>query len=151
MTAPHSGAILCAVRGRPESRATVSYAIDLALQRNTHLTFLHVVDAEFLGYATVGPLSVIYEELKSMAEFAMLILVDRANRRGLTSVDYHIVEGNIRRQLRQHVDETQANTLVLGLPGMTAGRPLFKLEEFDRFVEQIRHETQIEVLVVDAG
>ncbi len=60
--------IICAVRGGAESRDTVSRAINLALEGNTRLTFLHVMDAEFLQYATIGPLSVVYNELVEMGE-----------------------------------------------------------------------------------
>ena len=42
--------IICAVRGGPESRETVTQAINLALEYEARLTFLHVLDAEFLEY-----------------------------------------------------------------------------------------------------
>ncbi|MFQ5421914.1 MAG: universal stress protein, partial [Anaerolineae bacterium] len=83
MTEQTTRQILCAVRGGPESRATVSKAIALALTHQARLTFFHVLDAEFLNYATIGPLSVIYQELAEMGKFAMLILCDRAKRRGV--------------------------------------------------------------------
>ena len=43
--------IVCAVRGSPQSRATVTHAIDLALETNARLTFFYAVDAEFLAQA----------------------------------------------------------------------------------------------------
>jgi nucleotide-binding universal stress UspA family protein len=58
--------IICAVRGGAESRDTVTHAIELALEGGARLTFLHVMDAEFLQHATVGPLSVVYSELMEM-------------------------------------------------------------------------------------
>ena len=100
--------IVCAVRGRPESRATVTRAVDLALEQNARLTFLHVIDAEFLEYATVAPLSVVYKELMEMARFAMLILCDRAQRRGVSDVNYIVLEGNIRKHLLQFAIDTHA-------------------------------------------
>ncbi|MBE2223294.1 MAG: universal stress protein, partial [Anaerolineae bacterium] len=93
--------IICAVRGGAESRETVSQAIDLALTSGARLTFLHVMDAEFLQYATIGPLSVVYNELVEMGTFAMMILCDRAQRRGVTNVDYVVQEGSIRKQILQ--------------------------------------------------
>ena len=87
--------IICAVRGGPESRETVDKAIDLALMHGARLTFLHILDAEFLEYATIGPLSVVYRELNEMGTFTMLILCDRAERRGVERVDYVLPEGNI--------------------------------------------------------
>ena len=73
MTASQPKHIVCAVRGGAESRDTVSHAIDLSLEGRARLTFLHVMDAEFLQYATIGPLSVVYNELSEMGTFAMMI------------------------------------------------------------------------------
>ena len=106
--------IVCAVRGGPESRETVTQAINLALEFEARLTFLHIVDAEFLEYATIGPLSVVYHELKEMSTFSMLILCDRAQRRGVQQVDYVLLEGNIREGLIRHVNETKAEMMVMG-------------------------------------
>ena len=60
MTDSQPKQIICAVRGGAESRDTVSRVIQLALETGARLTFLHVMDAEFLQYATIGPLSVVY-------------------------------------------------------------------------------------------
>ncbi|HSR31302.1 MAG TPA: universal stress protein, partial [Anaerolineae bacterium] len=101
--------IVCAVRGSPQSRATVTHAIDLALEYGARLTFFYVVDVEFQAQAAIGsPLSVIYQELTQMAKFSMLILCDRAQRRGVQRVDYLIREGNVRKQLLQYAAETRA-------------------------------------------
>ena len=108
MTKSKSQHIICAVRGGPESRATVTRAIDLALGSGARLTFFHVMDAEFLGYATIAPLSVVYNELVEMGTFTMLILCDRAQRRGVAQVNCIVREGNIRKQLRQFAFETEA-------------------------------------------
>ncbi len=140
--------IVCAVRGRPESRQTVTYAIDLALESGARLTFLHVMDAEFLDFATVAPLSVIYQELSNMGEFAMLILVDRAQRRGVSEVDYKILEGNIRRQLLQFAIDTHADTMVLGIPKVAPGRPIFKIEDFNQFILELESEGNLRVHAV---
>ena len=37
--------IICAVRGGPEGRATVTHAIELALEAGARLTFFRVMDA----------------------------------------------------------------------------------------------------------
>lgn len=125
--------VLCAVRGGPESRQTVSYAIDLALEMGARLTFFHALDAEFLQYATIGPLSVVYQELREMGEFTMLILCDRAQRRGVASVDYVVREGNVRKLLRQAAVDTQAEVMVLGRPTRSPTRNVFDPREMDEF------------------
>ena len=121
--------IVCAVRGRLESRATVTRAVDLALEKQARLTFLHVIDAEFLEYATVAPLSVVYKELVEMTRFAMLILCDRAQRRGVSDVNYLVLEGNIRKQLRQFAIDTHADLMIVGTPSTHPGKKAFKKED----------------------
>ena len=138
--------IVCAVRGGIESRDTVTRAIGLALQTGARLTFLHVMDAEFLQYATVGPLSVVYSELVEMGTFAMMILRDRAQRRGVAQVDYEVREGNIRKQLLQFAIATQAEVLVIGRPTRSPGRNVFEAGGMDGFIAELEREGQIRVI-----
>jgi nucleotide-binding universal stress UspA family protein len=140
--------IVCAVRGSPQSRATVTRAIDLALEYDARLTFFYAVDVEFLARTTIrGPLSVVYRELIEMSEFTMLILKDRAERRGLTQVDFNIREGDVRTQLLDLVREMQPEVLVLGWPLRGAGRPRFRPDEVRAFVAELEREgnTRVEV------
>ena len=141
--------ILCAVRGGPESRQTVTYAIDLALETGAKLTFFHAVDAEFLGSAAIGrTLSGIYSELIEMGQFMMLILVDRAQRRGVVDVDYIIQEGNIRKQLIQIAIETRAETMIVGRPTRSPTSNVFKMTEMESFAEELAREGGLKVVVV---
>lgn len=140
--------IVCAVRGRPESRATVTHAIDLALEHHARLTFLHVIDAEFLEHATVAPLSVVYKELMEMARFAMLILCDRAQRRGVSDVNYIVLEGNIRKQLRQFAIDTQAEVMIMGTPSLGSGKNVFKQEELTQFIREMDEEGNLRIIQV---
>jgi nucleotide-binding universal stress UspA family protein len=148
LTAHH---IICAVRGGPESRATVTRAIDLTLETGARLTFFHVADAEFLEHATVGPLSVVYAELVEMATFAMIILCDRAQRRGVSHVDYLVREGNVHRQLRELASKTHAEVLVMGQPTRSPGRNLFHPAELDEFATQLQEEGTLQVIRVPAA
>lgn len=140
--------IICAVRGGAESRDTVTRAIELALQEDARLTFLHIMDAEFLQYAIVGPLSVVYTELVEMGNFAMMILCDRAQRRGVTEVDYVVREGNIRKQLLQFAFATQAKVLVMGGPTRSPGTNVFEAEELVAFMAELERVGQIRVIPV---
>ena len=140
--------IICAVRGGPESRATVTRAIDLALESGARLTFLHVLDAEFLEYATIGPLSVVYRELKEMGTFAMLILVDRAQRRGVEDVDYVVLEGNVRRHLRGFAIKTEAEVMVMGRPTRSPGRNAFDFAEIDAYAADLAAEASLRIIQV---
>jgi nucleotide-binding universal stress UspA family protein len=143
--------IVCAVRGSPQSRATVTRAIDLALEHDARLTFFFTVDVEFLARTTVrGPLSIVYRELIEMSEFTMLILKDRAERRGVARVDSIIREDDVRAQLVRLIREERPDVLVLGWPLRGAGRPRFKPEEFKAFVAELEREGNTCVEVVPA-
>ncbi len=141
--------IVCAVRGSPQSRTTVTRAIDLAVEHDARLTFLYVADAEFQSQAAIGsPLSVVYQELTQMAEFSMLILCDRAQRRGVREVEYIIRVGNVRKQLLQFAAETRADVFVMGWPLREAGRPTFTPEDFEAFaleLERVAHPLLVRV------
>jgi nucleotide-binding universal stress UspA family protein len=143
--------ILCAVRGSPQSRATVTRAIDLALEHDARLTFFYAVDAEFLARTTIrGPLSVVYRELIEMSEFTMLILKDRAERRGVAQVNSIIREGDVRTQLSRLLREVRPDLVVLGWPLSGEGRPRFKPAEFKEFVARLEQEADVRVDVVPA-
>jgi nucleotide-binding universal stress UspA family protein len=144
----HPQHILCAVRGRPASRATVSRAIVLALESGARLTFLHILDAEFLKNAPGGPLSVVYQELAGMGEFAMQILVERAQRRGVKEVDYLVREGNIHKQLYQCALETEADTIVIGQPKPRQGRNVFRPKEYQDLITHLEGEANLRVIQV---
>jgi len=148
MTEKKSQHIICAVRGGPESRQTVSKAIHLALEYGARLTFLHILDAEFLEYATIGPLSVVYRELNEMGTFTMLILCDRAQRRGVDQVDYVLLEGNIRDGLIRYANETKSEMMVMGRPTRTPGRNVFKIGAFDDFVAELEQEANLTIFKV---
>jgi nucleotide-binding universal stress UspA family protein len=142
--------IICAVRGQPESRKTVTRAIDLALEHNAHLTFCLVIDVEFLGQSapTLTPLRAAYRQLEDLGEFSMLILCDRAERRGVKEVEYLIRKGNIPEQLRQLVKEVKVEVMVMGRPMPGMGRSVFTPAEFDAFVDNLEQETGIQIIQV---
>ncbi len=129
--------IVCAVRGQPHSRATVTRAIDLALEHGARLTFVHVMDAEFLSHATVGIVRLMYQELRSMGEFMMVILRDRAERRGVREVRTVLLEGRAEEVLPRFLQESGADLLVLGAPGGSRRQSAFAPGDFETFVQRI--------------
>jgi nucleotide-binding universal stress UspA family protein len=142
--------ILCAVRARRRSVETVSRAIDMALDLGARLTFAYVVDAEFQAHATIGPLSIVYRELVEMSQFVMLILCDRAHRRGVKEVHHVVRHGNVRKQLLQVVAELQPDVLVLGEPGTGPVRPAFRPPEFQAFLAELEQGGELQVVLVPA-
>ena len=146
---PTSPYILCLVRGGKESKDTVTKAIDLALEMDARLVFFHVIDAEFLNQSMMGTrLKSVYQALYEMADFAMDILKDRAERRGVKDVESIIREGNIVKQLRQAAIETHAKILVIGRPIRSPGSNVFQDSELLNFADELAEVGEVEVLVV---
>lgn len=143
--------IICAVYGKPSSRATVSRAIDLALEHNARLTFVHAINAEFLKSSgpSMMPLKTVYKQLHDMGNFAMLMLVDRAERRGVSQAAYLVREGNVQEQFHRTVLELRPDMLVIGKPTSTLGEAVFKDQSLEEFIQQLQHETKIQVEIVE--
>jgi nucleotide-binding universal stress UspA family protein len=144
--------ILCAIRGVPKSRATVSKAIDLALEHQARLTFLHVDNASFL--ITAGPtmttLSKVYKHMRNLSEFTMLVLCDRAERRGVEEVDYLVREGEIMDQIQIVLREVSPDILVIGKPISNAeGIPSFNPPDFESFVQEMEQGFGVKVHTVE--
>ena len=144
--------ILCAVLGKPTSRRTVTQAIDLALEHNARLTFFHVINAEFLAAATpvMTPLRSVFNQLREMGEFSMLILCDRAQRRGVENVDYIIREGQVLPQIELAVREIQPDILVFGkLTQSEFQKPTIPTEEIENFINTLEENPDLQVVLVD--
>ncbi len=145
--------VLCALRGRPESRATVTKAIDLARENNARLTYVHVFNADFMGSAgpTMTSVQVVYRQLESMSEFVMELLCDRARRWGVEEVDYVLRTGNVARQLLKVIKESKADALVIGKP---VSDPeiggVFSSEEYEQLVRTIEQELGVRVFQVES-
>lgn len=153
MTDKGAKRILCAVRGQPRSRSTADLAADLARQDDAELTYLLVIDAQFMSKTgpTMAPLRAVYEQLDAMGDFAMTMLADRARRRGVEQVDYIIRRGQVPQEIRTAVKELRPDTLVLGRPVQPLRHARFGPEEFDHFVQQLARETNIHIQVEEGS
>jgi nucleotide-binding universal stress UspA family protein len=147
------GHILCAVRGVPQSRATVTKAINLATEHQARLTFVHVNNADFLMSAgpTMTSLTKVKKQIHSLGEFAMLVLCDRAQRRGVENVDYVLREGRILPQILETLSEFKPDILVIGRPFVTdAGVFSLKESDVENFIQEVENNLNITVIPVEA-
>jgi nucleotide-binding universal stress UspA family protein len=143
--------VVCAIRGRPEFTRPVLRAVELAREHNAHLTFLMVIEAEFMGKATptLRPVGPTYRRLEDLARFTLRVLCQEARELGVPRVDYLFRRGDVRRQLRQFAEETHAQVMVMGKPVPGSPRSVFTPEEFEAFVEELEREGGIRVIALD--
>lgn len=115
---------------RRASQPTIRKAISQAKETDNQLYFLYVVNLGFLERTvslTMTSIRMVYQELHETGVFAMLILCDRATRRGVTKVDYLVREGDTRMNFRDLAVETHAEIIMMGYPTRSPGANVFKL------------------------
>lgn len=139
--------IVCAARGGKESQPAVNRAIQLAKERDADLTFLFIVDAEFLCHAIIGPPSVVHRQLRDMGEFIMATLKVKAEELGVTA-DYDVREGEVREQIRQYLEENDVDVLVMGRPVEETDAAVFDTGTVSNFAAALEHDTGVEVVLV---
>ena len=152
MTSKEIRHILCAVRGVPKSRDTVTRAIELALAHNARLTFMHVTDAEFMTAVrpSMTSLRTVYQQLHNLGEFTLMILCDQAQRYGVNDADFLIREGKLVPQLKQVLSELRPDLLVIGKPVIKKpSSRAIELDDFEQFIEEIESRLNIPVVSVE--
>lgn len=131
--------ILCAVRSRPGSEETVERAIALALETEATLIFCQIVDIGFINrFSTRGSArKVAHRELTDMAEFALSIIQDNAEQAGVKDVETIVRSGNVRPQLLELAQETDADLIVLGRSKSTTKRDVFDQSGLNEFAAEL--------------
>ena len=143
--------IVCAARGGRRIQPSVNRAIGLACETNARLTFLYVLDVEFMKHTIFGRTDVVFDELDKMGEFMMLRLCEYANEGGCAKADYVIRHGRVREEIQSYLLETQPDLLVLGRPRYDPDHeelPAFEDDAIVRFAEEITQKTGVEVELV---
>lgn len=144
-TNQNTGNIICATRGGEGSEPTVQGAIELARERGLKLTFLYIVDLDFMKRTTAGHTGIVAEELRKMGEFIMLTLVEQAQEKGVEA-DFATRKGRFRDELVRYLEETHPATLVLGRP--KPGTAYLDASSLDRLTQEIEEQTGVSVELI---
>ncbi|MCP4537651.1 MAG: universal stress protein [Chloroflexi bacterium] len=144
-TNQHTGGIICATRGGEGSESAVQGAIKLARERGLGLTFLYIVDLNFMKRTTAGRTDLVADELRKMGEFIMLTLVEQAQAEGIKA-DFATRKGRFRDELVRYLEETHPATLVLGRP--KPGTAYLDASSLDRLTQEIKEQTGVSVELI---
>lgn len=137
--------ILCSTRGGEASVRTQKAAIKRAKETGARLIFFYVTDIEFLAHANYAMRSdVITREMDKMAEFLMVMAVERAEREGIKA-DYLIRHGRFAKELEAVVREENITLVVLGQP--EGEESAFGISGLRSLAEKIRKDTGVEVWI----
>jgi hypothetical protein len=143
--------VVCVVRGRPSNLEAISTAIGLCLEHEAPLTFLMLLEAEFISQVThtMSSLRTLYQQMKEMSEFSLLILREEAKQLGVTQVDYIIRTGNLRKQLHEFVTQTSADVMVIVRPTPGPGRTAFTNEQFAAFIRELEEIGNLRIIPIE--
>lgn len=139
------GKILCATRGGEAAIENQKAAIERAKNTNSDLIFFYVVDVEFMAHADYAIRSdVVTGEMDKMAEFLMLMAVERAEKRGIPAT-YIVRHGVFSEELKDTVVEEGITLVVLGRP--RGDESAFALSGLTALAKNITAQTGVDVWI----
>ena len=142
---------VCAARGGRLIQPSVNRAIEMACEASARLTFLYILDVEFMKHTPMGRTDIMFEELDKMGEFMMMRLCEHANEHGCVSADYIIRHGKLREAIQEYLLEAQPDLLILGRPTpeqQDGAPPAFERDALKQFAEEITQNTGVAVELV---
>lgn len=141
------GSIVCATRGGEASRRTQLRAIRLARDRDASLTFVCVVDPSFVEPSDERLKSALKDELQHLGRSLLCIAQARAEEQGVEA--WTVVRcGPARENLVAYLQESDADTLVIGAPEEERQVPALAPKDVERLADAVRKPTGIQVIVV---
>jgi nucleotide-binding universal stress UspA family protein len=137
--------ILCATRGGSASEATVDSAIDLAKETGLPLSFLYVVNLDFLSRTSSSRVRTIKEEMSQMGESILLEAQDEARSRGIAAKRL-IRHGEVGDEIVKICRDLGVDYLVLGRPEEEGLDNVFSRDSFPEFVRNLESQTGAQVV-----
>ncbi len=142
--------IICPIRGGPGSKATIETAIQLAKSETMPLTFLYVVNLDFLAHTESSRVRMVSSEMESMGDFILLSAKAKAEERGVEA-ESEIRHGNVGEQIVELAQEIGASFLVMGRPGGEGEENVFDQDRLDSFIDQIEEASGAKVIIAQGA
>lgn len=144
------GTIVCAIRGGPDSKATIAQAITLAQKTDLLLHFLYVVNLDFLSRVGSSRVHTISEEMHQMGKFILLTAQATATVQGVTAQGV-VRHGNVGDEIIGLCRELDADYVILGQPQVQGKENVFTKNLLKEFRERIERETGAKVILTEEG
>jgi nucleotide-binding universal stress UspA family protein len=141
-------AILCPVRGGPESQPTIQRALELAKETSLEVVFLYVVNLDFLTHTASSRSKVITQELTQLGLFILDAAQHRADLAGVASKG-EVRHGKVMEQIKELSAEINARYIVLGAPRHEREQNVFERQQMTAFFDHLKSETGAEIVLVE--
>lgn len=139
--------IICAIRGGPASKSTIRHAIELAKREQLLLTFLYVVNLDFLSRTMKSRTASVEEDLRQMGEMILLMACDTAVAQDIIAQQV-VREGAVAEQIMALCRELDADYVVVGEPLHSRKTTLFTREKVQTLGSNLKKHCQAELIVV---
>jgi nucleotide-binding universal stress UspA family protein len=140
--------IVCAIRGGPDSLATINKAIHLAQEVNQALNFLYVIDLEFLSRTMSGRVRTLSAEIRQMGEFILLSAQIQAEEEHI-SAETFIMRGGVTDSIIALCNDLDANYVVVGQPLGRHKRDVFTQENIKWLSKRLEVDCGAQVIFVE--
>lgn len=143
-------AILCPVRGGPDSQPTIQRALELAKEHQLKVVFLYVVNLDFLASTASSRSQVIREELTELGQFILETARLQAEKAGVQS-ETAVREGNVSEQIVAQSKESRVRYIVLGAPRRERSQNVFARQGLEDLAERLQADTGAKVVLAEVA
>jgi nucleotide-binding universal stress UspA family protein len=137
--------IVCAIRGGPDSQATIQKAIEVAKETGHPVYFLYVVNLDFLTHTASSRVRIVSEEMEELGDFILKTAQAKAKDKGATAEGI-IRHGNVGKEISALCHELGADYVVLGRPRGKSEKDVFTHEQLAQYAQQIKKAAGAEVI-----
>lgn len=139
------GVIVCAIRGGPESQATIVKAVALAQETDLPLRFLYVVNRDLLPTASSNRARAISKHIGQMGRAVLHTAQAMASAQGVRSRGL-VRQGKVGDEIASLCHDLGAGYLILGRPQAQRGKNVFSEALLAQFIERIEKQTEAKVV-----
>lgn len=138
--------IVCAIRGGPMSQSTIDRSILLAKETGQTITFIYVVNLDFLTHSSSSRTEHISSEMREMGEFILLDAQEKAHKQGVKAEGI-VRDGNVIEQIISYCEEAQPDFIILGQPETSRENNLLSGDRMQEVIQRIKDAVDVEVIV----
>jgi K+-sensing histidine kinase KdpD len=139
------GVIVCAIRGGPESQATIVKAVALAQETDLPLHFLYVVNRDLLSSASSNRARAMSKHIRQMGKAVLHTAQVMASAQGVRARGL-VRQGKVGDEIASLCHDLGAGYLILGRPQAQRGKNVFSEALLAQFIERIEKQTEAKVV-----
>lgn len=142
--------IVCAIRGGPSCKSTVTQAITLAKNAHLSLYFLYVVNHDFLSPASNDHTHAVSEKMHQMGQAVLFTVQNKASALGVAS-ETVVRQGDVEDEILSLCRDLDADYVMLGRPRDHQRENVFTRDSLKKLSQQIEREVGAQVVLPDRG